>query len=170
MCAELFGYIDERPGLVRWRQGRCLPYGEGIAFWALGEIVKAEAGILESDSPEQAAAKLERALPEDDPDCPGCGRGWRRWSARRRSRRRRRSRSRPGGASWRGWRRTGRRCWCSRICTGPTRRCSSFLEHLADWSEGVPLLVLCTARPELHEQHPTWAAGLRNATTINLPR
>ena len=44
----------------------------------------------------------------------------------------------------------------------------SFLEHLADWSQGVPLLVLCTARPELQEQHPTWAAGLRNATTINL--
>src|SRR2546425_6993559 len=44
----------------------------------------------------------------------------------------------------------------------------SFLEHLADWPEGVPLLVLCTARPELQEQHPAWAAGLRNATTINL--
>ena len=44
----------------------------------------------------------------------------------------------------------------------------SFLEHLADWSQGVPLLLLCTARPELQEQHPTWAAGLRNATTINL--
>ena len=52
----------ERPGLVRWRQGRCLPYGDGIAFWALGEIVKAECGILESDSPAQAAAKLERAV------------------------------------------------------------------------------------------------------------
>ncbi len=63
LCAELFAYIEERPGLVRWRQGRCLPYGEGIAFWALGEIVKAECGILESDSPEEAAAKLERALP-----------------------------------------------------------------------------------------------------------
>ena len=64
LCAELLGYVEDRPGLVRWRQGRCLPYGEGIAFWALGEIVKAECGILESDSPEEAAAKLERALPE----------------------------------------------------------------------------------------------------------
>ena len=53
---------------LRWRQGRCLPYGEGIAFWALGEIVKAECGILESDSPDEAEAKLERALPADDPD------------------------------------------------------------------------------------------------------
>ena len=44
----------------------------------------------------------------------------------------------------------------------------AFLEHLADWSQGVPLVLVCTARPELQEQHPTWAAGLRNANTINL--
>ena len=30
----------------------------------------------------------------------------------------------------------------------------AFLEHLADWAEGVPLLLLCTARPELYERHP----------------
>jgi len=70
LCAELFHYIEQRPDLVSWRQGRCLPYGQGIAFWALGEIVKAECGILESDSPQQAESKLERALPEDDPDLP----------------------------------------------------------------------------------------------------
>jgi class 3 adenylate cyclase len=70
LCAELFAYIEERPGLVRWRQGRCLPYGEGIAFWALGEIVKAECGILESDSPDEVGAKLERALPEEAQDRP----------------------------------------------------------------------------------------------------
>ena len=45
LCAELLGYIEDRPGLVRWRQGHCLPYGDGIAFWALGEIVKAQCGI-----------------------------------------------------------------------------------------------------------------------------
>ena len=70
LCSELFAYIEERPGLVRWRQGRCLPYGEGIAFWALGEIVKAECGILESDSPQEARAKLERTLPGDEQDRP----------------------------------------------------------------------------------------------------
>ena len=40
-------------------QGRCLPYGDGITFWALGEIVKAEAGMLETDVPPEARAKLE---------------------------------------------------------------------------------------------------------------
>jgi len=43
--AELFAHVDARPELIAWRQGSCLPYGEGITFWALGEIVKAHAGI-----------------------------------------------------------------------------------------------------------------------------
>ena len=52
--------IDRRPDLVRWRQGRCLPYGEGITFWALGEIVKAEAGVLETDSPPRGSREARR--------------------------------------------------------------------------------------------------------------
>src|SRR5262249_18027361 len=68
LCAGRFQHRYGRPGLTRWRQGRCLPYGEGIAFWALGEIVKAECGILESDSPHEVHAKLEQALPQNDPD------------------------------------------------------------------------------------------------------
>src|SRR5262249_44953081 len=66
LCAELLDYVDKRPELISWRQGRCLPYGEGITFWALGELVKSQAGIFESDSPEIAASKLHDALPEVD--------------------------------------------------------------------------------------------------------
>ena len=70
LCAELL----DRSG--RATRARYLAPGPlpavrgGIAFWALGEIVKAECGILESDSPAEAEAKLERALPADDPDRP----------------------------------------------------------------------------------------------------
>ena len=63
MVAELRAHVDKRAGPVTWRQGRCLPYGEGITFWALGEVVKAEAGILESDSPVDAEAKLNAVVP-----------------------------------------------------------------------------------------------------------
>ena len=49
-------------GLVSWRSGRSLPYGEGVTFWALGEMVKAQAGILESDPLDTTAAKLRRAV------------------------------------------------------------------------------------------------------------
>src|SRR5262245_40087176 len=40
---ELMRSVEADPELMRWRQGRSLPYGEGVAFWALGEIVKGEA-------------------------------------------------------------------------------------------------------------------------------
>ena len=66
LVAELLAYVDARPELVTWRQGRCLPYGEGITFWALGEIVKAHAGILDSDPAAIASAKLEAVLPDGD--------------------------------------------------------------------------------------------------------
>ena len=58
-----FAYIDVLLELlVRWRTGRCLPYGDGITFWALGEIVKAEAGIFESDDPGTPAASSTRCF------------------------------------------------------------------------------------------------------------
>ena len=61
ILAELRSRLGTTPSLV-WRQGRCLPYGEGITFWALGEIVKTEAGILEGDDPQTVTSKVEAVL------------------------------------------------------------------------------------------------------------
>jgi class 3 adenylate cyclase len=168
LCMELFSYLEARPGLVRWRQGRCLPYGEGISFWALGEIVKAECGILETDTPDQAASKLERALPVETLDrtwllarlAPLVGAGGEPASQEE---------------SFTAW----RRFLESLAADNPAvvvfedlhwadPALLAFLEHLAGWAEGVPLLVLCTARPELYEQHATFGANARNSTRINL--
>ena len=68
---EFFGFIDDQPDLVWWRHGRCLPYGEGVSFWALGEMIKSQAGILESDEPGEVMGKLAEAvalLVEDEAD------------------------------------------------------------------------------------------------------
>lgn len=168
LCTELFRHVEERPGLTRWRQGRCLPYGEGIAVWALGEIVKAECGILESDSPEVAAAKLARAVPESEQD--------RAWLLARLA---------PlvgvpaepasQEESFTAWRRfleglgaDGPAVLVFEDLHWADSALLAFLEHLADWAEGVSLLVLCTARPELYEQHPTFGANARNGQRINL--
>src|SRR5438067_7823895 len=64
LVLELSSILDERPDFVYWRHGRSLPYGEGVTFWALSEIVKAQAGILESDSAEEARGKLAATLAE----------------------------------------------------------------------------------------------------------
>jgi predicted ATPase len=42
LVQELFQIIEQTPELIVWRQGRSLPYGEGVALWALGEMVKAQ--------------------------------------------------------------------------------------------------------------------------------
>src|SRR5438132_10005459 len=59
---ELSRIADADPELITWRQGRCLAYGDGVAFWALAEVVKAQAGILERDTEPEAADKLRVAV------------------------------------------------------------------------------------------------------------
>jgi class 3 adenylate cyclase len=168
LVAEFFRYVDDQPDLTTWRQGRCLPYGEGISFWALGEIVKAQAGILESDSPADAASKLSAALPATTDE--------REWLLARLA-------PLVGATaepadqeeSFTAW----RRYLESLAAEHPAvlvfedlhwadEALLAFLEHLAEWSQGIPLLILCTARPELYTRNATWGGGTRNATTINL--
>ena len=171
LLGEFRKWVDDRPELVFWRQGRCLPYGEGITFWALGEMVKAQAGILESDDPEEAAAKLGggRAEAARGPSSgTGSMRASRRWSAP--------ARRRPADReeAFAAWRASSRRSPAA--AAGPGLRgpplggpgAVGFVEHLVDWSTDVPLLVLCTARPELYERHPGWGGGKRNSDTISL--
>ncbi len=168
LCAELLHHLEDKTSLTRWRQGRCLPYGEGIAFWALGEIVKAECGILETDSPEEADAKLDRALPENDPDLawlkarltPLVGAGGEPASQEE------------SFAAWRrvleGWAEARQTVLVFEDLHWADEALLSFLEHLAEWAHGVPLLVLCTARPELFERHSTFGANAQNAHRIHL--
>src|SRR6266542_2945354 len=169
LAAELFAYVDAKPELIRWRQGRCLPYGEGITFWALGEIVKAEAGILESDSSEVAATKLEAAVSAEESE--------RQWLLQRLAPLVGLEAASPAERQelFTAW----RRFFEGLAAAGPSvlvfedlhwadEALLAFLEYLAEWSQGVPLLVLCAARPELYERRPGWGAGQRNAHTINL--
>src|SRR5918996_1662047 len=61
LVLELFRAVEADPDFIYWRQGRSLPYGEGVTYWALSEMVKAQAGILETDSADEAARKLREA-------------------------------------------------------------------------------------------------------------
>ncbi len=172
LVAEFRTWVDDRPEIVFWRQGRSLPYGEGITYWALGEMVKAQAGILESDTPETASTKLDVAVQEaaEDPS----ERDWLK------------ARLAPlvgAGAAEAGEREESFTAW-RRFVEGIAAErplvlvfedlhwaddaLLAFIEHLVDWSTGVPLLVLCTARPELYERHAGWGGGKRNSNTISL--
>src|ERR671937_297923 len=70
LSAEFERYIDGLVGDVYWHRGRCLAYGEGVAYWALAEMVRMRAGIAEQEAPEDATAKLRETLEQHvaDPD------------------------------------------------------------------------------------------------------
>lgn len=164
LVEELFQDLDDRPSLTTWRQGRCLPYGDRISFWALGEIIKAEVGVLESDSREAAAAKLDAAVPAGDPD--------REWLKARLGTLVGLS-SEPAAqeenfAAWRrfleGVARSHPTVLVFEDLHWADDSLLAFLEYLTESATSVPVLLLCTARPDLYERHPGWAGGQRNAT------
>jgi class 3 adenylate cyclase/tetratricopeptide (TPR) repeat protein len=65
---EFFKYVDGIEEVRWWHQGRCLSYGEGVAFWALAEMVRARSGILEEEEPASARQKLRAAVEQHVPD------------------------------------------------------------------------------------------------------
>jgi class 3 adenylate cyclase/tetratricopeptide (TPR) repeat protein len=172
---ELRKLVEAESELTTWRQGRCLPYGEGVALWALGEMVKAQAGILETDAADAAAGKLERAVGDliaDEreaawlmeqlrplvglagrPDVGGDRRG-------------------EAFAAWRRFlealaeQRTAVLVFEDLHWADDTLL--DFLDHLVDWAAEVPLLVVATARPELLGRRPGWGGGKPNTTIVSL--
>src|SRR5439155_24271962 len=155
---ELQRWVDDRPELVSWRQGRCLPYGEGITFWALGEVVKAQAGILESDGPDEAEAKLAAAV-----ESAGVEASERDWVRAHLTPLVGASGSDQAGRtdraeSFAAWRTFVEALASERALVmivedthWADEAMLQFVEHLVDWTTAVPLVVLCTARPELFE-------------------
>jgi class 3 adenylate cyclase len=169
LVGELFHSIERGGVLTYWRQGRSLPYGEGVSYWALAEMVKAQAGILETDDDAAVEAKLERAVEElIDEDAewvlshlrPLMGQG---------------DAAGPQEEAFAAWRR-----FFEALAEQHTlvlvfediqwadHGLLDFIEHLADWVTDVPMLILCTARRELLERRPGWGGGKVNAATIAL--
>jgi class 3 adenylate cyclase/tetratricopeptide (TPR) repeat protein len=171
LVAELFQRIDASPEIVWWRQGRALPYGAGVSFWALNEMVKAQAGIHENDEEDEAARKLSESVvqtvDEHERDWvlrhlePLVGLGDEAATDRAEA-----------FAAWR------------RYLEGVAEQHAlvlvfedlhwaddgllDFVDHLAEWATGVPILVLGTARPELFDRRQNWGGGKLNASTIAL--
>jgi class 3 adenylate cyclase/tetratricopeptide (TPR) repeat protein len=172
---ELFKHVDAEPDITYWRQGRSLPYGEGVTFWALSEMAKSHAGILESDSAEAAEEKLRQSVAEAIADPVDVD-----WAL---------GHLRPlvglGGdveltadsraEIFAAWRKFFEALAAKRPLVLVFEDLQwaddgllDFIDHLVEWASGVPLLCVCTARPELLERRPDWGGGKRNATTVSL--
>ncbi len=177
---EFEKYADGLAAEVWWHRGRCLSYGEGVAFWALAQIVRQRLGIAEEDPPETAAAKLAAGLDRFVPDPAEhayaglrLGRLLGVWQCRRERL--------PGrGAAlsreelFAGWRLFFERLAAENpviLLVEDAQYADAglldFLDHLIDWVRDLPVYVLVFARPELGQARPGFGAG-RNRSTLTL--
>jgi len=169
---ELEKYLDGLVETVLWHQGRSPAYGEGLTFWALGEMVRRRARILEEDDAGETRRKLRQTLDENLPDEEE-----RKWCEPKLL-----TLLGAGGdsaveprelfAAWRlFFERLSDRATCVLVFEDLHWADSGlidFIEHLMEWSRQKPILIVTLARPELLERRPTWGAGRRNFTSIHL--
>jgi DNA-binding SARP family transcriptional activator len=174
LVEELAHVARRRPQVVTWLTGRSLPYGDGVTSWALSEIVKQRAGVLEGDPPDRAEAKLRTMVggllaAGGDADWvlrhlrPLLGLG-------------------PGGEVPRGRQDESFAAWrlfVEALAESPLvlvfedlhwadDTLLDFIDDLAEQATDVPLLAVCTSRPELLERRPGWGGGKRNSMVVSL--
>ena len=160
-------FLDDLGEQALVARGRCLSYGEGITFWPLIEAFREAATLDEGDTPEQARRKLA-ALLENEADAeliaqrvaeliglteaePGAEEGF--WAVRMLFEAL--ARRRPLVLVF------------DDIHWGETTFLD-LVEHVADWTREVPLLLICIARPELLDVRAGWGGGKLNATAVLL--
>ncbi|HEY7632950.1 MAG TPA: AAA family ATPase, partial [Thermoleophilaceae bacterium] len=168
---EFENYVDGLMDTTLWHSGRCLSYGEGVAYFALAEMVRQRLGIPEEEALDDATRKLDVGLERWIPDAaerefleprlgaligvsqPGLDRpelfaGWRLFFERL-------SEHLPVVLSFEDlhWADDG---------------LLDFIDHLLEWSAERPIFILGLARPELTERRAGWPAGRRGATPLYL--
>ncbi|MEA2630764.1 MAG: hypothetical protein QOE66_983, partial [Chloroflexota bacterium] len=168
---EFLNYLDGLVETVLFHDGRSPSYGEGMSFWALGEMIRRRAGLSENDDEPTTRAKIASTVAAyviDETE--------RRWIE-------------PALLVLLGidagsigpeqlfgaW-----RTFFERLAsTAPVvlvfedfhyadSGLIDFVDHLLEWSRDAPIYVVTLARPELIERRPEWASGKRSFTSIFL--
>ncbi len=160
---EFLGAVDGRATVL---QGRCLSYGDGITYFPVIEVLKQAAELRDFDAPDELERKICAVVADEDQADLVCSRVSQLFGVD------------TGAASEETF-------WAvRRFVESIARRSplvlvfddlqwgeSTFLdlvEHIADWSRDVPILIACMARPDLLDERPTWAGGKLNAASISL--
>ncbi|HVA87544.1 MAG TPA: adenylate/guanylate cyclase domain-containing protein [Candidatus Saccharimonadales bacterium] len=167
---EFLKYVDGLVERVWWHDGRSPAYGEGITFWALGEMIRGRARLQETDDEPTTRAGIAAMLRDHVPD--EAERVW----------------IEPallsllgiesGGGSQQlfgAWRTFFERLAASGQVVmifedlhHADAGLLDFIDHLLEWSRNVPILIVTLARPELLERRADWGAGKRSFTSIYL--
>ena len=158
-------FVDglERATVLR---GRCLPYGEGVTYWSVAEMVKASAGISDDDPLERAYEKLRETC-EDEAVADLLGLAVGVLEAVEGER----------GQQEIAW---AVRSWAEQLAAAQPlvlvfedvhwgeEPLLELIEHLAAWVRTAPVLLLCLARPELLDERPSWGGGRIRTATLEL--
>jgi class 3 adenylate cyclase/tetratricopeptide (TPR) repeat protein len=169
---ELEKYVDGVTESIWWHRGRSPSYGEGITFWALGEMIRRRAGLAEDDDEATTREKIAATLAQHVPEAAD------------------RERIEPalltllgvepapaGGRDtlFPAW-----RLFFEKIAASGTTvlvfedlqwadsGLLDFIDHLLDWLKALPIMVVTLSRPELFDRRPDWAAGRRHLTALAL--
>jgi class 3 adenylate cyclase/tetratricopeptide (TPR) repeat protein len=160
LVEEFLGSLGEATVL----RGRCLPYGEGITFFPVGEVVKEAAGLEDFDAPDEIERKICAVLGTDGPACSTLAQLFA-------------AAERDSSVEETFW---AVRSFLEAVAqTAPLAvvfddihwgepTFLELIEHISDWAREAPILVLCLARPELLDERSGWGGGKFNATTISL--
>jgi class 3 adenylate cyclase/tetratricopeptide (TPR) repeat protein len=169
---EFLKYIDGLAEDVYWHQGRSPAYGEGITFWALGEMVRMRLGVDEGADEESTREHVTAFLAEFVPDADErrtiegallqlLGVEDRQGMER--------------GELFAAW-----RAFFERIADkGPVvmvfedmqwadEGLIDFIEDFLAWSRSKPIYLITLARPELLDRRPNWGAGQRAFTSLGI--
>ncbi len=167
---EFLKYIDGLVDLAWWHTGRSPAYGDGISFWALGEMIRRRAGLLETDDEATSREKIAEMVRQHLPDPEE--RAW----------------IEPAMLALLGFQAglapdqmfAAWRTFFERVAlTAPVimvfedfhhadSGLLDFVDHLMEWSRGVPIFVVTLSRPDLLGRRPDWGAGMRTFSSIHL--
>ncbi len=167
---ELLKYIDGLLDRAWWHAGRSPAYGDGITFWALGEMVRSRSGLAETDDEPATRGRIAATVREHVPDVAEAH-----WIESALLALLGFDTDIPSAQLFAAWRTFFERL----AATSPVvmvfedlhhadNGLLDFIDHLMEWSRGAPITVITLARPELLEKRPDWGAGKRSFTSIYL--
>ncbi|MDA8313120.1 MAG: AAA family ATPase [Actinomycetota bacterium] len=169
---ELQKYVDGLAETVYWHHGRSPAYGEGISFWALGEMVRMRVGITEVEDPTTARGRLASSVEILIADAEE-----RHWVEPRLAHLLGLAAAPPGDrhelfSAWRTYferiAELGTTVMVFEDLQWADAGLVDFVESLLEWSRNHPILVVTLSRPELAERRPTWGTAARNFSSLHL--
>jgi class 3 adenylate cyclase len=181
LTREFTQWVQEADPPARVLRGRCPPYGEGVTYWALAEILKGYSGIYDSDPTDVVLEKIrsaaERVITHEVHDDPARAIAALRWTLGVEDPDRHASQVDPRRA-----RDEAHAAWRSFLSALAAEQPLVVVIEDIHWADPVlldlldflaervvgPVLLLCPARPELTERRPGWGGGRRNVSTISL--